>query len=255
MYRASRLRTPTITLATTLLASVTVVGSVPSDDRLPPRGPDESLTVEGVEDPSLRPWFKRLHTEASEAGTTIRISGILEQSHRVSAPPGVQPRWIEEWFVRRDEGDTVALAIPVMPDGLIESATPRDGMRIACEGLEVGRLAVTGRDGIAREWPLFVARRASLVADGSGGMGGVAGIVAATLMAGAGWLFLRRRAATRATMNDGLLRSRTRAEAAGQHGDLEPDLPRDPADAMAVLAKRTEEECSDGRSPSQRSQS
>ena len=255
MNRSSRLRTLTITLATTLLASVTVVGSAPSDDRLPPRGPDESLTVDGVEDPSLRPWFTRLHAEASEAVTTTRISGILEQSHRASAPPGVQPRWIEEWFVRRDEGDTVALAIPVMSDELLEAATPRDGMRVACEGLEVGRLAVTGRDGIAREWPLFVARRSNLVADGSGGMGGVAGIVAATLMAGAGWLFLRRRAVTRATVNDGLLRSRTRAEAAGQSGDLEPDLPRDPADAMAVLAKRTEEECSDGRSPSQGSQS
>ena len=255
MNRFSRLQTLTTTLAITLLASVTVVGSAPSDDRLPPRSPDESLTVQGVEDPSLRPWFRRLQAEASEAVRTTRISGILEQSHRVSAPPGVQPRWIEEWFVRRDEGDTVALAIPDISDGLFAAETPREGMRVACEGLEVGRLAVTGRDGIAREWPLFVARRSSLVASGSGGMGGVAGIVAATLMAGAGWLFLRRRAAARATVNDGLVRSRTRLEEDGQPGDLEPDLPRDPADAMAVLAKRTEEECSDGRSPSQRSQS
>ena len=240
-------------LAATLLVTAAAMGSPKSDDRLPARDSTESLVVTGVEDPELRAWFDRLSEPSSDVAVLTRISGVLEQSHRVSSPPGVRPRWIEEWFVRQSDGSTVALAIPVASDET-EFEASRAGTRVACEGLEVGRLAVTGRDGIAREWPLFVAR--SVPGGGPvGGGGGVSGIVAATLIAGAGWLFLRRRAAVRSGRDARVKRVRSEVAADDRSVVSNSNLPQDPAEAMAVLADLTEEESSDGTSPSAGSQS
>lgn len=237
----------------TLLVTVAAMGSSKIDDRLPARDSIESLVVTGVEDPKLRAWFERLSEASSGLAALTRIGGVLEQSHRVSSPPGVRPRWIEEWFVRQPDGSTVALAIPVASEET-KFETSRDGVRVACEGLEVGRLAVTGRDGIAREWPLFVARPVPGVGS-VGGTGGVSGIVAATLVAGAGWLFLRRRAAVRAGHDAKVKPVRSEVGADDPSVVSNSNLPQDPAEAMAVLADMAEEEASDGTIPSAGSQS
>ena len=250
MHRSSRCFK---TLVGSLVVTLAAMGSSNHDDRLPERDSSQLLVVTGVDDPKLRPWFERISAESVESGEITRISGVLEQSHRVSSPPGVRPRWIEEWFVRQSDGTTVAVAIPETSDE-VDSVRPSGGARVACDALEIGRLAVTGRDGIAREWPLFVARPVIQVGS-EAGAGGVAGIVAATLMAGAGWLFLRRRAAVRSGRGPRLNLARSERET-DEPSVLSPsDLPKDPADAMAVLANLTEEESSDETSPSAGSQS
>ena len=93
----------------------------------------------------------------------------------------------------------------------------------------MGTLEAETRDGLTRQWPLFVGRPRPGGATSSAGLA----VVGATLLAAATWLLIRRRlAGGRNASGQPVIPSHVKEP------DPPMDLPGDPADALAVLATR-----------------
>lgn len=207
------------------------MGAAWADDRLPDRRNGPDLTIAEVTDPRL---LELVPTVDLDGPTSVPVRGRVAQVHRAAAPPSAGMGAIEEWFITDSEGNTLVLAVPIVDSATAAVGSP--GARVSGRGVLVGTLSAVGRDGARRSWPLYLGRLDPLT--GAPWSGGVASVVAATVLAAGGWLLLRRR----------LARSVRTPSIGGKREVLDgpdavsgPELPSDPADAMAMLADLAEE--------------
>lgn len=223
------MRSVIASLVVALSASVIALAIVPvavADQSVDAALPDrDGPTVRDVADPRLAESLQRVRT----AETGIILAGRLLQSSSRPAPPGTGAVVVEEWFVEAADGRVLAIAVPLQE---LERTTlggeGRRGRRVEVRAVPVGTLEATSRDGEVRAWPLLVGRPVPT----AGVSTGAVAVIAATLLAAGGWFILRKRLAGRLPA----IEPPTRPHA--EDGEPPMDLPKDPADALAVLATR-----------------
>lgn len=200
---------------------------------------DSFLTVDRVTSPAIEEGWDRLHELVALATrldqpTLVGLSGTLEQASVVIRPLAEGGGGIGEWFIRTPDGTTIACAVEEPPN-----PSPVAGTIVELVGFPAGMLEATGRDGVGRTWPLFVARFSGVAAMPSGGsplpyiVGGVLVLLAAWMV-----LVVRTRRLVRGASVAPL---RTTEATEGTEG-METELPEDPAEAMSMLAARHEDQ-------------
>ena len=181
--------------------------------------------VRDVADPAL---VEAIRTALGDMGPMVVAGTLLQSATRPASPDSGADR-IEEWFVETADGRVLAIAVPLLAsDPSAMGGEGRRGRRVELRAAPFGTLEAVARDGERRQWPLLIGRPVATAGVGSGAVV----VVAATLLAAGGWFVLRRRLAARR----GVLESSTRPHVEG--GEPPMDLPKDPAEALAVLATR-----------------
>lgn len=184
--------------------------------------PGPGPVFQSVTSPRLAEGWDRLRAgdEANDSSLVVQeVSGLLEQASLMSRPLAQGGGRVAEWFIRTEDGTTVAFALDSSP-----SPAPVGDM-VVVQGVRVGVLVAVGRDGVERRWSLYAGRYVGLV-PGSTAMAWVAGSV---LLMAIVWMMLVVRTRRGRRARPGL--DRRLADV-----DHEEGLPEDPAEAMATLA-------------------
>ncbi|MCP4836643.1 MAG: hypothetical protein GY895_17975 [Phycisphaera sp.] len=198
---------------------------------------DAFPTVDRVTSSEIEAGWDRLHELVALATrldqpALVGLSGTLEQASDVIRPFAEGGGVVGEWFIRTPDGTTIACAVEEPP-----APSPVAGTVVELVGFPAGMLEATGRDGVGRTWPLFVARFSGVAAMPSGGSP-LPYIVGGVLLLLAAWMVLVVRT-RRLVRGDAVVTPRT-IEAMEAAEEFETGLPEDPAEAMSVLAARNE---------------
>lgn len=216
---------------------VTLSAVVVSAGQAVDAGSDASFpVVDRVTSPAINQAWNRLQELVALAArldqpSLMGLSGTLEQASVVARPLVEGGGGVGEWFIRTSDGSTIACAVQEPP-----TPSPSPGTIVELVGFPAGMLEATGRDGVVRSWPLFTSRFTGVVTAPSGGSP-LPYIVGGVLLLLAAWMVLVIR--TRRLVR-GVTPVPARAVEAAEA--LEADLPKDPAEAMSVLAARHESE-------------
>lgn len=170
-------------------------------------------------------WRDVLEDPDRFRGALLEATGRLEQVDPVETP-GISSGEYLEWFVRVESGDGGGVVQVFLPAIAAENALP--GRTVTVVGRFLRRTELQGRDGATRSFATIVGVPLAAGATSSGSPGW--GVALATLILVPLALWARRLAR----------RSRARPSRsifdAAERTSLREDLPRDPAEALEVLA-------------------
>ncbi len=176
---------------------------------------------------------------ASHRGVLVMITGRLEQVKQLARPL----EKVQEWFVRPPGGRPVMVYVPSPGKPLV-----RPGDDVTLGGYFYKRLQIEDRQGVLRAYPVFIGGQPRVVmlesqeveaalrdarAHTSRMVMVIAGLVGLVLVMVGLMVFIRR--------------SKRKSRRPGIFGEVDPEppmpsLPEDPAEAMAELMRRNNED-------------
>ena len=177
-------------------------------------------------------WDQVLDDPDSMRGEPVLLSGRLEQSQPLSRP------WdaFTEWFVRAPDGRAFAVYVPLEDDR-------ESGESVRVPARFYKRIQATARDETVRRYPALVGRPLALHPVEMGG----AWIVILVIAFLCCWVLLR--VLVRSPGAPARMRTAAHAPFPAENDEkLSEDLPTDAAEALDVLARRSEDSSAGGGS-------